>query len=234
MGRDHRRDRPPLRRVDVSIHAPAWGATLSLSAQERTEGFQFTRPRGARLALEGARAVDDEFQFTRPRGARQFVAHRRAAAADVSIHAPAWGATGTRRNLPTRRLFQFTRPRGARQAGCCLSDNVRLVSIHAPAWGATREAHTRRRDDGVSIHAPAWGATPEGVCVRAYDEFQFTRPRGARRTNAVSPALEIGLFQFTRPRGARLYPLAKHVLDAVVSIHAPAWGATAHGRARPP
>jgi len=56
---------------------------------------------------------------------------------NVSIHAPAWGATG--HSLPS---------------GCRL-----WVSIHAPAWGATLRVRRRARRGCVSIHAPAWGAT---------------------------------------------------------------------------
>ena len=56
---------------------------------------------------------------------------------EVSIHAPAWGAT-----------------LGFRQA-----KNPALVSIHAPAWGATDEWEPSWSDAEVSIHAPAWGAT---------------------------------------------------------------------------
>ena len=82
----------------------------------------------------------------------------------VSIHAPAWGATGD----------------DGGQSGAA------SVSIHAPAWGATPAKlrngefrtcfNPRARvgrdaqddDDGeaamaVSIHAPAWGATMQVV-----------------------------------------------------------------------
>ena len=36
--------------VRVSIHAPAWGATLLVVAVDERGGFQSTRPRGARLS----------------------------------------------------------------------------------------------------------------------------------------------------------------------------------------
>jgi len=56
---------------EVSIHAPAWGATRLPREGCAPAGFQSTRPRGARLGH-----VDDfAFQVA------------------VSIHAPAWGAT---------------------------------------------------------------------------------------------------------------------------------------------
>ena len=55
--------------------------------------FQSTRPRGARLALEGGRLHDIGFQSTRPRGARHTTECRSDVYLSVSIHAPAWGAT---------------------------------------------------------------------------------------------------------------------------------------------
>jgi len=56
---------------------------------------------------------------------------------EVSIHAPAWGATD---NLLDFIFFQH-------------------VSIHAPAWGATDNLLDFIFFQHVSIHAPAWGAT---------------------------------------------------------------------------
>ncbi len=54
----------------VSIHAPTRGATLQTTTPWDTAVFQFTRPRGARLAASVAHALRVGFQFTRPRGAR--------------------------------------------------------------------------------------------------------------------------------------------------------------------
>ncbi len=81
--------------------------------------FQFTRPRGARLGSRTANGYPvggfnsraregrdengtaspggkEEFQFTRPRGARQYNDPDSWKHDDVSIHAPARGATPTR------------------------------------------------------------------------------------------------------------------------------------------
>jgi len=55
----------------------------------------------------------------------------------VSIHAPAWGATGSDGQSPL----------------------TWSVSIHAPAWGATKKQNEEYYNVYVSIHAPAWGAT---------------------------------------------------------------------------
>ena len=99
----------------VSIHAPARGATFAANRiRVDTEKFQSTRPRGARLLEASPTRSYQLFQSTRPRGARQqayyvLKAHKgfnpRARAgrdrlvslciscSDVSIHAPARGAT---------------------------------------------------------------------------------------------------------------------------------------------
>ena len=56
--------------------------------------FQSTRPRGARLwACLKRRFWNPSFQSTRPRGARLPAGHRLRGHAEVSIHAPARGAT---------------------------------------------------------------------------------------------------------------------------------------------
>jgi len=124
--------------------------------------------------------------------------------ADVSIHAPAWGATGSTRKGRNCHEFQFTRPHGARLAG------QRLLA--APSW--------------VSIHAPAWGATDKPPAKLPIKRFQFTRPHGARLSTffpnefaqrfnsrarmgrdpgARLPCRNGKVFQFTRPHGARPY-----------------------------
>ena len=143
----------------VSIHAPAWGATASLINAGMAMGFQSTLPRGERLHPYGDRPQNEVFQSTLPRGERPPVSTPAFMSFDVSIHAPAWGATVSER------------PKGT----------LSKVSIHAPAWGATavyesyhdvqKFQSTLPRGErpgtagdassilGVSIHAPAWGAT---------------------------------------------------------------------------
>jgi len=49
VGRDRLNDKPE-QAEEVSIHAPAWGATLSPELASGWEKFQSTRPRGARHA----------------------------------------------------------------------------------------------------------------------------------------------------------------------------------------
>ncbi len=56
---------------------------------------------------------------------------------EVSIHAPAWGATDPFNPDKFAKWFQSTLPHGERRLSFN-SFNRRVVSIHAPAWGATQ------------------------------------------------------------------------------------------------
>jgi len=114
---------------------------------------------------EAARAADEQarFQSTRPRGARRGVKQSGIYFGQVSIHAPAWGAT----TKPFERigLVLGFNPRarvGRDQREVRLGIAGAGVSIHAPAWGATNYLIDALKDRVVSIHAPAWGATQPG------------------------------------------------------------------------
>ena len=144
----------------------------------------------------------------------------------VSIHAPAWGATAAR----------------PRKAPC------RLVSIHAPAWGATGRGHgggcrdggfnprtrvgcDRRKNPGSACSHRFQSTHPRGVrrwgstSPASHFWFQSTHPRGVRRFRQVVP-FSHELFQSTHPRGVRPHAAGRARDAQIVSIHAPAWGAT--------
>ena len=99
---------------------------------------------------------------------------------DVSIHAPARGAT----------CF-----------GECSGFDVRRFNPRARE-GRDAALKSVIYDIEVSIHAPARGATGTRKAVLRRQSFQSTRPRGAR-----PHPFKIGRckrkFQSTRPRGAR-------------------------------
>jgi len=190
------------------------------------DGFQSTRPRGARPVCCSYRAMPTWFQSTRPRGARRAGGCPEYLLGGVSIHAPARGAT---------RCYTGGQYRGR-------------VSIHAPARGATCQKDRFPTTSSVSIHAPARGATeclkiakfiqfsfnPRARAGRDFTSvrdaqrlfpFQSTRPRGARLSRN-SEYLPMRMFQSTRPRGARRGNAFGAQGRAHVSIHAPARGAT--------
>ena len=204
----HRASWRPLRPCRVSIHAPAWGATLgSGKTVEVSDMFQSTHPRGVR--------PDCRCRFPWPQtcfnprtrvGCDVAVWSFPSAVAPVSIHAPAWGATGAFRpvKLVTKK-FQSTHPRGVRRKGAFPQPPTLPRFNPRTRVGCDQEAMAAR-DEGqdVSIHAPAWGATG------------WSLPP-ARKTASFNPRTRVGCDLL---HGC----FAAHA--GLVSIHAPAWGAT--------
>ena len=124
------------------------------------ERFQSTHPRGVRRACTCTVSnATSAFQSTHPRGVRLSSDVTFNRYLDVSIHAPAWGAT----------------PPWNRRTLCRSSFNPRTrVGCDAPNG---RNSMTVR----VSIHAPAWGATGTNRVITAGSSlFQSTHPRGVR------------------------------------------------------
>ena len=78
--------------VEVSIHAPTWGATFTPEPQK--DGNLGFNPRSH---------MGSDFTLT-----------RRPFAIEVSIHAPTWGATMWRSRIMTASSFQSTLPHGER------------------------------------------------------------------------------------------------------------------------
>ena len=100
-------------------------------------------------------------------------------------------------------LFQSTRPRGARRRGGARRSNTSCRFNPRARVG---------RDDGSGARKTPW---------RCFNP----RARVGRDDFATLPKLS-AKFQSTRPRGARRLHHVDCVHDVVVSIHAPAWGAT--------
>ncbi len=181
------RDAPPDRQQQshkVSIHAPAWGATVSQRPYRRVDPVSIHAPAWGATHIGGATVPTLE----------------------VSIHAPAWGATVA--EMLTRHeslLFQSTRPRGARRARH--PGKGRGAGFQSTLPRGARPPRRRASTPGrlVSIHAPAWGATTTATPGAMNRSFQSTRPRGARLGFAGNVVL-LGTFQSTRPRGARRRP----------------------------
>ena len=147
-------------RIQISIHAPAKGATESYDEAYKTSmSFQSTLPRRERLetkriggkyndfnprSREGSDAhylykgvVYGPFQSTLPRRERLRPRVIMLENVEISIHAPAKGATELSGHIS------------------CLQ----TISIHAPAKGATITFRRIKMQNIISIHAPAKGAT---------------------------------------------------------------------------
>ena len=210
----------------ISIHAPARGATHSADIQDGViVQFQFTplregRPQGACLVL-----ILLVFQFTPLREGRLIHTAIFILQSNISIHAPARGATTVFRSNPDRKQ----------------------ISIHAPARGATWKP-------ALVICCNRFQFTPlrEGRLPRATIEARLknfnSRPceRGdahiaklqARKRYFNSRPCERGdllqglkwekiAFQFTPLREGRRNVPDSELGTTVISIHAPARGATA-------
>ena len=128
----------PRQGKDISIHAPARGATMMKDGvigllmyfnprtregcdirfrplSVKTLKFQSTHPRGVRQQTGGKNWKAKAFQSTHPRGVRPDKTLNKLACGDISIHAPARGATYTNKRTQA----------------------MKDISIHAPARGAT-------------------------------------------------------------------------------------------------
>ena len=90
----------------ISIHAPTWGATRCGASSTKCSLFQSTHPRGVRLQNSPENADALKFQSTHPRGVRHPCLSQVYCAAQISIHAPTWGAT-QRLPLFTIRISNF-------------------------------------------------------------------------------------------------------------------------------
>ena len=143
----------------ISIHAPAKGATIKQLIQFCClKKFQSTLPRRERLLLKITHQHRHRFQSTLPRRERHkksikadlrqnFNPRSREGSdtllsvavlnADISIHAPAKGATKAVIKTTTAKKFQSTLPRRERLPASIVLGQYAQISIHAPAKGAT-------------------------------------------------------------------------------------------------
>ena len=186
----------------ISIHAPAWGATVDAGPRRTVRVFQSTRPRGARPFPIDSDDLVAAFQSTRPRGAR----HRRSRG---------WTAS------------EYFNPRARVGRDCFHPFAIRslCISIHAPAWGATFRCYQYSTDFCISIHAPAWGATIRLRRSIAADEISIHAPAwGATMIHRFD--IPQRLISIHAPAWGATQALVVAVVDNAISIHAPAWGAT--------
>ena len=130
-------------RLEISIHAPTWGAT-----RQHIPGVTATRyfnPRshvGSDIFYMHGTCHKGDFNPRSHVGSDldSILHHTRL---EISIHAPTWGATQ------------------AAQLRTLIKD----ILIHAPTWGATNPWSWAKQGKLISIHAPTWGATLQTVCL---------------------------------------------------------------------
>ena len=185
----------------VSIHAPARGATVEERKEPKGGEFQSTHPHGVRLRKAADSRTDAEFQSTHPHGVRPQGSgqpHR----CGVSIHAPARGATPLLRLSVFREMFQSTHPHGVRHYYCHRAMRLSLFQSTHP--------------HGVRL--TMIGSIIGGAM------FQSTHPHGVRRGVGKLRG-RYGCFNPRTRTGCDRFHKRMRVMT-VVSIHAPARGAT--------
>ena len=144
----------------VSIHAPAGGATaVRCLVPLLWAGFDPRARRGRDTVDRFLGYSDTRFDPRARRGRDLLVSHWKTPS--VSIHAPAGGATVSKRSTP-----QWL-----------------TVSIHAPAGGATRRvAAGQGVACGFDPRARRGRDRIASLKCRCHSRFRSTRPQGARRT----------------------------------------------------
>ena len=191
--------------TDVSIHAPAWGATR---ARERgTNGAWCFNPRtrvGCDKAELSGLPLRIVFQSTHPRGVRRACLASAACRGQCFNPRTRVGCDGHHRHRGW--LFSGFNPRT--RVGCDAPRtatpqwNSRFQSTHPR--GVRRGAGGQRLPGGdVSIHAPAWGATfPFSTALRKCSSFNPRTRVGCDFTALIAPRISLA-FQSTHPRGVR-------------------------------
>ena len=166
--------------------------------------FQSALPRGERRTRSYNPTACKQFQSALPRGERQQIGGSLDEDRNVSIHAPARGATvslvtrdsahkhfnprsregsdtfGERSNGSSSIISIRAPARGATIRDACFHSHC-LISIRAPARGATVRSGKISNRYGISIRAPARGATQSIDYTAMYEQFQSALPRGERR-----------------------------------------------------
>ena len=219
---------------------PAWSAQLqfqsTLPRGERPAtkvlfrslyAFQSTLPRGERPNPRCFIKWKRLFQSTLPRGERHVYSWDARIFFDISIHAPARGATLIHNSCDVF-LFNFN-PRSRegsdatlRFLGCL----YRKISIHAPARGATSFSPQYPILSPISIHAPARGATWR--VWKPYGSAQDFNPRsreGSDWDRTCKSCQDRWISIHAPARGATKDACVQCVYSTI-SIHAPARGAT--------
>ena len=232
----------------ISIHAPARGATQSPRSFLRCPRYFNPRSReGSDTEGKALVMLVVLFQSTLPRGERRLYCFSKSNSKQISIHAPARGATSIILSFLYAPIFQSTLPRGERPDSQHLFFRQIHISIHAPARGATKrfaiisaslsnfnprsregsdyDGQNVKKEEYISIHAPARGATNNADRIRNMSDISIHAPaRGA--THSMVFIKIYNLISIHAPaRGATLV-YDTWICPCCISIHAPARGAT--------
>ena len=148
-----------IAQMDISIHAPTRGATITARLLWITQQeFQSTLPREERPNRASSTRAAANFN-PRSHERSDHARMRKRRSTGISIHAPTRGATMCPAIRFSRSVFQSTLPREERPFGEVVGDSHVDISIHAPTRGATETSVIFDTGTKISIHAPTRGAT---------------------------------------------------------------------------
>ena len=231
----------------ISILAPARGATRSCACRivrktfqfsplregrrcsrrvtRRWKVFQFSPLREGRLDRKLYQEFRKIFQFSPLREGRLYQVIDGLASMEISILAPARGATHTGIGRGESIRFQFSPLREGRHEIDVLAARGVLISILAPARGATPPKSNQEEHCNISILAPARGATFIG---RASDHRVHFNSRPCERgdLHGYEAERQQKKFQFSPLREGRHGRWTADYINPGISILAPARGAT--------
>ena len=168
-----------------------------------------------------------KFQSTPPRrGRRSFLAlgQRRR---EVSIHAPAQGATANS-SLPSSRYPRFNpRPRAGGDLSTFREPSQRMTfQSTPPRRGRRPHASSQAWHNPRFNPRPRAGGDVSLISPRSFLASFNPRPRAGGDHRMIFLRNKVAQFQSTPPRRGRPYFAIKHSFTRHVSIHAPAQGAT--------
>ena len=169
--------------------------------------------------------LDSIFQSTLPQGERQTVRPSSAGVFNISIHAPARGATkqitvcflpdgdfnprsrkgsdpGRALLLRRQQEFQSTLPQGERRAGDNINEQDLAFQSTLPQGERRGDKYRPSQAQRISIHAPARGATDIVLHLFYSSRFQSTLPQGERPSPSFTWPIA-SKFQSTLPQGER-------------------------------
>jgi len=168
---------------------------VGFNPRPRAGGDDETRARVAAGAL---------FQSTPPRGGRPGSFRQQHGRGDVSIHAPARGATLLDASVRDEQIVSIHAPaRGATRGKTYYSRETLMFQSTPPRGGRRRKVRPRRpRRSSFNPRPRAGGDLFFGCCTEPSSRFQSTPPRGGRRFGPHDLRRTCA-FQSTPPRGGR-------------------------------
>ena len=167
----------------ISIHAPAWGATVFSFAFHNLKGISIHAP------AWGATSVCRR----RFRRARYFNPRSRMGS-DKSYGSPS----------SSHPVFQSTLPHGERRCPWGVGRESRHISIHAPAWGATGRPRPSRTPPTYFNPRSRMGSDVNAIMHGELSSENFNpRSRMGSDRSRRAPRVDRRGFQSTLPHGER-------------------------------